>query len=580
MAKATGVAAAAVDEVAVAPPTQTGEVKHNPTGASFSSNGAAGIKMKPTEAKSKAEPDATAPVKSEPAPATVETDAEAAPVKPEGNCPFTSKSDASQSKTKKTPQFAAKPLQDKLPDKIVDKLPPAVDEEARLRETLYKKKLLQKLKRKKSGEGTDLDGGSGGDGDGVKREDNDKSDGRHHNDISNRRSTKKRRRRNRNESHHMDNSGGGGRAVMDSRSYYGGGRGRYDDRGGYYDDRRRDYHRRGRRDDWDNTRRGGRRGGDNGRDPYGWSSRDNTRGGRRGRSRSSVSSRSYSRSSSRSSYSSRSRSGSRSYSDSSSRSRSYSRSVSRSRSDSPEGRKRSDRSGDSKKKGRSADEQSHRSGDGKNKKARSGGEREHQNEQVDELTKDQRTIFISQLVMKAEERDIRRYFQRKILNGHRGCVRDVILLRDKRTGRHKGCAYVELANLSDVEKALDASGKTPDFQKFPILVKSSTLPSTPGGTVEGAVILAVAGGMTVDGKRVESQKVYLGNVDRMVTQAQLYALFSQFGPLEKVLLQMDPTTGASRGFAFLSYRDPKDANLAIQTMIGQLLAGKPLETKK
>lgn len=70
------------------------------------------------------------------------------------------------------------------------------------------------------------------------------------------------------------------------------------------------------------------------------------------------------------------------------------------------------------------------------------------------------------------------------------------------------------------------------------------------------------------------QNVYVGSIDRCVTQAQLYALFSQFGQLDKVALQTDTTTGMSRGFAFLSYRHAKDANLAIQTMSGQQLAGR------
>ncbi|KAL7461266.1 hypothetical protein ACHAXS_001687, partial [Conticribra weissflogii] len=206
------------------------------------------------------------------------------------------------------------------------------------------------------------------------------------------------------------------------------------------------------------------------------------------------------------------------------------------------------------------------------------------------LTKDQRTIFVSQLVMRADERDIRRYFKRKI----NVSVRDVILLRDKRTGRHKGCAYVELGSLKDVEAALGASGKNPDFQRFPLLIKRTEAEKNYGvdGLGAGAGVggdqgIAVAYGTgaeatavkyTADGRRIEAQKVYVGNVDRCVTQAQLFALFSQFGPLEKVLLQMDPTTGISRGFAFLSFLDPKDANLAIQTMSGQLLVGRPLKT--
>ena len=212
----------------------------------------------------------------------------------------------------------------------------------------------------------------------------------------------------------------------------------------------------------------------------------------------------------------------------------------------------------------------------------------------DEATKDQRTIFVSQLVMRADERDIGRYFRRKI--GIK--VRDVILLRDRRTGRHKGCAYVEVGLLEDVDRALGATGKTPDFQRFPILVKRAEADKNALVVGAGAVgrslsftppiSVPVSGGsfdrsgagqpvqLTADRMRIESQKVYVGSIDPCVTQDQLRALFSQFGTLEKVLLQMDTLTGMSRGFAFLSYRDPKDANLAIQTMSGQMIAGRSL----
>ena len=70
--------------------------------------------------------------------------------------------------------------------------------------------------------------------------------------------------------------------------------------------------------------------------------------------------------------------------------------------------------------------------------------------------------------MRADERDIGRYFRRKVGISK---VREVILLRDKRTGHHKGCAYVEVGRLEDVDRALGAMGKIPDFQHFPILVK-------------------------------------------------------------------------------------------------------------
>ncbi len=173
--------------------------------------------------------------------------------------------------------------------------------------------------------------------------------------------------------------------------------------------------------------------------------------------------------------------------------------------------------------------------------------------------------------MKADEYDIRRYFKRKV--GVK--VNDVILLRDKRTGRHKGIAYVELCNLEDVDTALEASGKTPDFQRFPILVKRTEAEKNVAG-MSVTTSSDATYQLTADGRRIEAQKVYVGSIDRAVTQAQLYSLFSQFGKLDNVLLQMDMATGISKGFAFLSYPDPKDANLAIQTMSGQMLAGRPL----
>lgn len=195
--------------------------------------------------------------------------------------------------------------------------------------------------------------------------------------------------------------------------------------------------------------------------------------------------------------------------------------------------------------------------------------------EIDESTKDLRTIFVSSLVMKATESDIRRYF-RKFLDGPRWTVREVILLRDRRTGRHKGGCYVELATSAHVDKALNANGVVPDFQRFPISVKRSEAEKNDFGPLINNTAGGHAVQYTPDGKRIEAQKVYVGSIDQCVTQAQLHALFSGFGVLEKVLLQVDTTTGISRGYAFLSYKDPKDANLAIQTMSGQIVAGQAL----
>jgi RNA-binding protein 39 len=46
--------------------------------------------------------------------------------------------------------------------------------------------------------------------------------------------------------------------------------------------------------------------------------------------------------------------------------------------------------------------------------------------------------------------------------------------------------------------------------------------------------------------------------------------------LDRVLLQVDIATGMSKGFAFLSYQDPKVSNLAIIAMSGQILGNKAM----
>uniref|UniRef100_A0A7S1BFA5 RRM domain-containing protein n=1 Tax=Corethron hystrix TaxID=216773 RepID=A0A7S1BFA5_9STRA len=205
------------------------------------------------------------------------------------------------------------------------------------------------------------------------------------------------------------------------------------------------------------------------------------------------------------------------------------------------------------------------------------------------LTKDRRTVFVSQLVLRATEKDVRRYFRRNV-----GKVNDVILLKDRRTGRHKGIAYVELGRLEDVSAAVALSNQVPDFQRFPLLVRESEAEKNHAGRVvvpgteEAAVAALVAipgvpgtvgrlpSGVVVSSAHLDVQKVYVGSIERAVTPAQLSLIFNQFGTLTNVNLQVDPATGVSRGFAFLSYTCPKVANLAIQTMSGQILAGRAL----
>lgn len=81
-----------------------------------------------------------------------------------------------------------------------------------------------------------------------------------------------------------------------------------------------------------------------------------------------------------------------------------------------------------------------------------------------------------------------------------------------------------------------------------------------------------------NGRLIESQMIYVGGLDPSVSEEHLFALFSQFGSLQKVQLQYHPNTQISRGYAFLAFRDPKVSHLAIRTMAGKYIAGRQLNT--
>jgi RNA-binding protein 39 len=142
-------------------------------------------------------------------------------------------------------------------------------------------------------------------------------------------------------------------------------------------------------------------------------------------------------------------------------------------------------------------------------------------------TKDQRTVFVSQLVQRADSRSIKKYFKK---NGMK--VREVIMLRDKR-GKHKGCAYVELVHGEDVIKAIVLSNQVPDFQRFPILVKPSEAEKNHVSSKAQTSLAAWQLRLNVDttplldektGAVIQAQKVYVGSLSPVITQVRI--LFS------------------------------------------------------
>jgi RNA-binding protein 39 len=59
-----------------------------------------------------------------------------------------------------------------------------------------------------------------------------------------------------------------------------------------------------------------------------------------------------------------------------------------------------------------------------------------------------------------------------------------------------------------------------------------------------------------------------------LTESDIRQVFEPFGDLEFVDLHKDPTTGRSKGYAFVQYKRSEDAKMALEQMEGFELAGR------
>ena len=73
-----------------------------------------------------------------------------------------------------------------------------------------------------------------------------------------------------------------------------------------------------------------------------------------------------------------------------------------------------------------------------------------------------------------------------------------------------------------------------------------------------------------------STKLFVGNLSFNTTENDLQSAFAAHGQVMEANLMMDRMTGRSRGFAFVTYSSPEEAQKAIEAMHGAQLDGRAL----
>ncbi len=75
-------------------------------------------------------------------------------------------------------------------------------------------------------------------------------------------------------------------------------------------------------------------------------------------------------------------------------------------------------------------------------------------------------------------------------------------------------------------------------------------------------------------------KIYVGNLSRETTEAQLRESFMKFGEVASLAIVTDKESGKSRGFAFVEMSSEEHAQAAIAGLQGQDLGGNVLKVNE
>ncbi len=75
---------------------------------------------------------------------------------------------------------------------------------------------------------------------------------------------------------------------------------------------------------------------------------------------------------------------------------------------------------------------------------------------------------------------------------------------------------------------------------------------------------------------MNQHRLFVGNLSYQTMQDDLQEYFSQAGVVTSVNLMLDKFTGKSRGFAFVEYATPEEANKAIEQFHNKEFQGRAL----
>lgn len=233
---------------------------------------------------------------------------------------------------------------------------------------------------------------------------------------------------------------------------------------------------------------------------------------------------------------------------------------------------------------RSRDKRSRRHGSPRREKERREEKRERtppevrllreKERELKELERTTRTVFASNLNIKADEKDLFEFFSKA------GTVADIKLIMDKNTRRSKGIAYVEFERQEDVFNSLALSGQMLMGQV--VMVKASEAEKNLAweaqqqakqNQLQATNLLGAALGAAGGPCRLQ-----ISNLHPELKEPDLKTLFEPFGPIQMVQVVRD-AAGNSVGYGYITYANFEAGTKALQHWNGRPLADMPLKVQ-
>lgn len=136
-----------------------------------------------------------------------------------------------------------------------------------------------------------------------------------------------------------------------------------------------------------------------------------------------------------------------------------------------------------------------------------------------------------------------------------GPIVSVHMPKDKVSGKHLGYGFAEYRSEEDADYAIKVLNMIKLYGK-PIKVNKAS---------QDKKVLDIGA------------NIFVGNLDSSVDEKLLYDTFSAFGMITQTpKIMLDPETGASKGYAFISYDSFESSDLAIECMNGQWLCNRQI----